>query len=108
MARVHSRTIPTNGDVGHSMDPLYTFGVPLMYRQMFSASDVQLSRDMIRAWTSFARNGTTTSMGKAAWRQAFDQSTIAFMSLDPNDYRMDSKYYSERCQQLMKPILFGD
>lgn len=90
--------------VCHGDDVMYLFGFPLRLRGVvFTEADYKLAKDMIAAWTSFARTGTpTTTMSNGAkWIEAVDHSkadaTVRYMSLNATGYELVENFYTKTC-----------
>lgn len=96
--------------VGHAMDVPYVFGIPIGLRGIiYNEKEYRLSRDMITAWTSFAKTGHPGMMGSVQWGEAFEPNSngnTKFMALHVDDYKMVSDYYKQRCDAFWKPKMF--
>ncbi|KAH9403515.1 hypothetical protein TYRP_015410 [Tyrophagus putrescentiae] len=107
--------------VCHGEDVVYVFGVPVRVRGLiFSEAEYRLSRDMILAWTNFAKTGVPGKVGGVAedgggnrttsaitWTEALDQGTVDYLNLDSNDYRMVKAAYRDKCDAFWKPKIFA-
>nr|XP_046908801.1 acetylcholinesterase-like [Dermatophagoides farinae] len=99
--------------VCHGEDVAYLFMVP-MNHNAYSKSEIQLSNDMINAWTRFAWTGHPNALKNGdktiEWNEAIDlndqSSGVSFMALDSNHYEMISNYFRVKCDQFWKPIIF--
>ena len=87
---------------------------------IFSEAEYRLSRDMILAWTNFAKTGVPGKVGGVAedgggnrttsaitWTEALDQGTVDYLNLDSNDYRMVKAAYRDKCDAFWKPKIFA-
>ena len=92
--------------VCHGDDIFYVFGLPFTNLSLYTDEQIQLSQDMMSAWTQFAKNGYVRHFGDGEWRFAFGEKGIKHMNLDPNNYRMTLEHFTENCEKFLKPILF--
>ena len=100
--------IPAWMGVPHGLDQYYLFVIPSLAQD---PEAVQLSKDMIRAWTNFAKTGHPGKMGQVQWTPALNPLTnkdsfTEHMNLDSKNYKMVTKFYSETCNSFWKPKLF--
>ena len=95
--------------VCHGTDIYFMFGQMLKNPNKFTKAEVEISRDMVNAWTSFASTGTIGKMSNTDWNVSFDSKNpnpyVQYMSLDPNNYKMSSNYYKEVCEIFLKPMI---
>ena len=98
--------------VCHAEDILYMFGLPIrMEGLIFSDAETRLSKDMVQAWTNFAKQGHPGKMGHTKWHQALEHEKkgkpeyVNFMALD-TQYEMVDHYYKEKCDAFWKPKIF--
>lgn len=81
--------------------PLYGFILPGFY----SEDDKRFSRDLIQAWTDFAKIGKMGELGDQKWERALgeksDQSSVQYLRLDLDNYAMVQHAY-EHCDKLFK------
>jgi len=91
---------------------LYMFGMPVrMEGLVFSPAETKLSRDMLRAWTNFAKEGHPGKMDHVKWHQALEHPTknaphfVNFMALDTH-YEMVDHFYADKCDNFWKPRIF--
>lgn len=93
--------------VCHGEDIVYLFA-PQMTKTK-TAYEYELSKDMITAWTSFAKTGDPGKMGSVQWTEAFDKDNqyTRHMTLDSADYRMVSDYYKQTCNVFWQPKIFS-
>ena len=103
-------------DVCHAEDNGLVFGHPVMEPRRSTPMEVKLSTDMVMAWTNFAKHGDPgkwTSTGSAVnWTGAFagsgtDHSSVSFMELNANHYRMVEGFYKKSCDGFWKAKLFA-
>jgi len=70
----------------------------------------QLSRDMLHAWTQFAKTGSPGEMSSVKWEEAFDRASThketRLMRLHAPDYAMVEGYYRETCNTFWKPRIW--
>ena len=106
--------------VCHAMDLYYVFGKPIAnsaINSSYSVNDYKLSKDIIQAWTAFAKYGnlSDTKMGesKVQWTEAFDWKQIKnglqshnLMWLDATNYKMVNGYFVDPCDSLYKKKIF--
>lgn len=85
----------------HGEDLNYLFSIPFQSK----AEERQLSEDMIRAWTTFAKTGHMSEMGGQVWSSAHDHqsSSTRFMYLKSGQYRMVDKFTQANCNAFWKP-----
>lgn len=59
--------------VCHAMDLPFVFGRPIEGENSgrYTTGDIQLSRELIQAWTSFAKTGSPGKVGGTVWEEAF-------------------------------------
>jgi len=90
--------------VEHNSDMFYIFPWPYL------AEHEQLSKDMIHAWTTFAKTGHPSKMGSAEWESAFTdykQPKTKYMQLHTGQYQMIADHYVEACDNIWKPRVMG-
>ena len=81
----------------------------------FNPEDRQLSKDMIYAWSAFAKTGHIRERfnNNRYWINAFDRSTILnapitrTFNLNFTDYQMVSNMYNQSCDSFWKDKLFA-
>lgn len=100
--------VPSWAGVPHGTDLYYLFAIPLLAKD---AEASQLSRDMIQAWTQFAKSGHPGKVGGVEWTHAMNHltndPTTEHLNLDPADYKIVKKYFSEVCNSFWKPKIFN-
>lgn len=97
--------------VCHGEDIVYLFIIPYIKSNPELS---QLSRDMIHAWTSFAKTGQPGKLGDVEWTEAFERNSdhsisnpvTKHMSLDSVNYKMIPDFYKETCDVFWKPKIF--
>ena len=86
------------------------FGLPLYLQgTAFTDDEVKLSRDMIYAWTQFAKTGNPDKMGDVKWEEAIDRSNLnapVRMIEMSESYRMVQGVYKQTCDAFWKPRIF--
>jgi len=95
--------------VCHGQDVALVFGLPIPLRAIaFTEQEAQLARDIIHAWTNFAKTGTPGKIGDMEWEEAITSKDHAtrFMELDVKDYKMVSDYYKETCDAFWNKRIF--
>ncbi|XP_046916606.2 acetylcholinesterase [Dermatophagoides farinae] len=99
--------------VGHMQDLFYMFGIPYRFSSniSFTQQERDLSRDMIDAWIRFAQDGIQTTIGTTniEWTKAFDgssSSSVHFMALNSENYRMISDYFEPICDGFWRSKIF--
>ena len=95
--------------VCHADELFYLFSIP----DQRTAEERRLSRDMIRAWTSFARSGQPGVIGPKSvqWTEAFDRNdtssfTTRHMALDPRNYSMIEGFWKTTCDDFWRQRIF--
>lgn len=95
--------------VFHGTDVYYLFIIP-RFPYYYSNAAFKLSKDMIRAWSQFAYTGQPGKMENIPWTSALNKkienSTVSFMSLDSNNYRMVDNFYQNNCDNFWKNKIF--
>ncbi|KAH9413256.1 hypothetical protein DERP_012966 [Dermatophagoides pteronyssinus] len=89
--------------VCHGADIPYVFHNSMLKN---SSKDVQLSNDMIKAWTNFAKTGHPGTMGSIEWRQVYEngqKSSASTMLLDV-EYKMVDDIFKETCDGIWEKI----
>jgi len=69
-----------------------------------------LSKDMIRAWTNFAKTGQPGKMGTVEWESAFTnyhQPETKYMHLHSGSYKMVAGAYVEVCDNVWRQRIIG-
>lgn len=100
-------------DVCHAEDNGLVFGHPVMSPRQYTPLELRLSTDMVTAWTNFAKHGKPGkwSTGNVSWTGAFssggDHSSVTFMELNANHYRMVEGFYQKTCDGFWKAKLFA-
>ena len=93
--------------VALQVDIIDLFTIPLLLSR---PADYALSKDMINAWTSFAKTGHPGMMGSSGvqWDKAIDKANpfTKHMNLDVKNYRMITDYYRETCNVFWKSKMF--
>ena len=94
--------------VCHAEDIVYLFGFPLRYSQLFTKEEIQLSKDMIQAWTEYAKTGKMSKIGGVEWTKGYttEDPYARLMELKANNYKMVSDFFKEKCDQFWKPKIF--
>ena len=95
--------------VTHSSDMPFIFPTDTSLKHMDEPSR-KLSRDMILAWTSFAKRGHPGPMGSVSWLEAFQDKNhpvARHMALDSEHYRMVEGFYKQSCDGFWKAKLFA-
>lgn len=75
----------------------------------------QLSKDIIHAWTSFARSGVPGKLGASTttWEEAVGGNKAVkdyrtrYLSLEANKYKMVDHFFEATCDSFWKPKLFA-
>ena len=82
--------------VCHGADIPYVFHNSMLKN---SSKDVQLSNDMIKAWTNFAKTGHPGTMGSIEWRQVYEneQKDSASVMLFNVENRMEKGIFKDVC-----------
>ncbi len=105
------------GVVCHAIDVPPTFGVPIELQGIvYTDEEATLSRDMIRAWTNFAKSGHPGTVGSVEWKEAFSRSAdgtlsapaTSYIELNAHKYRMVDGRYKANCDAFWKPRIFAD
>lgn len=97
--------IPSWIGVGHAQDTIYMFLQSLLKRNI----DKQLSNDIIRVMTNFAKTGNPGMMNlnddTTKWVEAFkndDNHFTQYMSWNASNYQMIDNYYVKVCNEFWK------
>uniref|UniRef100_A0A8D8R9Y7 Acetylcholinesterase n=1 Tax=Cacopsylla melanoneura TaxID=428564 RepID=A0A8D8R9Y7_9HEMI len=69
--RSYNSPWPTWTGVLHADEISYAFGEPLNPRKAFTASEVELSRRIMRYWTNFAKTGNPSLGGDGQWTPVY-------------------------------------
>ena len=97
---------------GHAEDVVFVFGMPqILLGTAFSDDEAKLSRDMITAWTNFAKTGSPQKMGDTVWEEAVDrtgssQGSVRMIEMG-DSYKMVTGVYTETCDAFWKPRIFA-
>lgn len=87
----------------HGEDLNYLFSIPFQGK----AEERQLSADMIRAWTTFAKTGHPSEMGGHKWNSALDHQhqiiSTRFMYLRSGQYKIVDNFTKANCNAFWKP-----
>ena len=91
--------------VCHGSDIIYLFG--LDHTRKYE-EDYKLSREMMHAWTSFAKTGHPGLVGSVEWTEAFDPKDpfTEHINLNGDKVAMVKDYFKETCNALWKPKIF--
>ena len=94
--------------VCHGEDVVYLFGIPLRFRLIFTKDETKLSKDMIKAWTEFAKTGNIRKIDGVEWIESITANDphARIMELKANNYKMVSDFFKEKCDQFWKPKIF--
>lgn len=87
--------------VCHASDIFYSFGMPLhpgILVGTFDGHSAKISRDMITAWTNFAKTGNPEKMGSIEWPQAFKQDGAVKTMAIFDEHEVVENYYEQRCE----------
>ncbi|XP_053201715.1 fatty acyl-CoA hydrolase precursor, medium chain-like isoform X2 [Panonychus citri] len=68
--------------VCHSEELVYVFGAPLRNLTDYDADDIELSLNMMKIWTDFARNGVPTKQGPIVWPQIGGSEMVNLIELN--------------------------
>lgn len=97
--------------VCHGVDKAYIFGAALRdfpNGTKYSQDEKDLSADVIKAWTEFAKTGAIAAFKGVPWQHAVDlsfkNSTVAYMEIGYKG-RMVSNKYVENCYRLWEKYL---
>lgn len=106
--RLNLKEAPAWLGVPHAAETEYLFYVALTKG---NAAQYQLSKDMIGAWTTFAKTGTPGKVGNATWSEAVDRSktgdfSTRYLSIRANKYKMYSSGFKVPCESFWKPRFF--
>jgi len=101
--------------VCHADDLIYVFGQPLMEPEKYSDEDRALSRQMIKIWSSFARDGHPPLLFKdEEWPVFETQPRIISKHVELNarfakgiHYTVHDDKFSTPCRDMIKPYLQG-
>lgn len=100
--------------VTHGQDIAYIFALPLRVRGLtYTSDDKKLSRDMIHAWTTFAKTGSIGTINNITeWKETIDpaekDSFAQLMGLDAENYQMIKDYFKDKCDNFWKPVIFKE
>lgn len=98
--------------VCHGDDVMMLFGFPLRLRGIvFTEDDYAVARDMINAWTTFAKTGQPSDMNGVKWEPAIDLSkanpSVSYMAIDGhNNHTMVHDYYTKNCDAFWRSKIF--
>lgn len=73
----------------------------------------QLSKDIIHAWTSFAKSGSPGKLGATSWEEAVGGNKAVkdyrtrYLSLEANKYKMVEHFFEATCDCFWKPKMFA-
>lgn len=87
--------------VTHGEDSMYIYTIPLHTKP----EDHQISEDMRRAWTRFAKTGHPGMMESSNWEEAFEDKVnplTRHLSLKVHDYKMVNAHFHATCDKLWK------
>jgi carboxylesterase type B len=93
--------------VCHADDLVFTSGAPFINPSQFTDEERVLSKDIILAWTQFAKTGQLSTIGKAkvTWNQAVSKTEtdphVKYMELN-KQYRMVENGYKNDCEGFWK------
>ena len=96
--------------VAHSSDLQYLFKVEETKKD---ADLYQLSKDVIHAWTQFAKTGVPGKMGNVEWAEAVGGNKAVkdyrtrYMSLETKHFKMVDRFFEATCNGFWKPKLFS-
>jgi len=86
---------------------MFLFGFPIKLRGItFTEDDYKLSKDMIHAWSTFAKTGVPPKLDNAEWLEAIDRKlvnpSVRYMDLNPTNYSIVEGFYKKTCDEFWK------
>lgn len=93
--------------VCHADEVFFMFGVGLAEPHKYHHQLIQMSKETIHAWTSFAKTGNIGKMDNVNWTDSFANNStfVQYMYLDPNHYKMSTEHYKQVCEIFLKDKL---
>ncbi len=92
--------------VCHIEDVVYLFAV-----NASQPEDYKLSKEMLVAWTNFAKTGSPGKLGQqqVEWTEALSTTShfTNHMNLDSKDFKMVPSYFKNVCNAFWKPKIFA-
>lgn len=82
--------------VGHGMDLVYTFGLPLLHMEHFSDRDRKASENLISMIATFVEKGVPEYPGSTSWPKYSSETPASFI-LTHNNATEVSSFKSENC-----------
>ncbi|RWS25486.1 acetylcholinesterase-like protein [Leptotrombidium deliense] len=75
----------------------YVFGHPLRYPLRYSGNDIEVSKQMMKSWSHFAKTGKSIAQSGSEWKQ-FTSDNQDYIEIETNKATMKQKYHDNACQ----------